>query len=77
MLCPFDFYTSFLRKMRFAFFVVPFLLTAPKLQAAQGTSGRLFVLSEGVGLGGVFVLEPPTAAKSRAETTVGVEPALI
>jgi hypothetical protein len=77
MLCPYDFYTSFLRKMRLAFFAMPFLLTAPKLQAAQGTNRRLFVLSEGVGLGGAFVLEPPAAAKSRAETTVGVEPALI
>jgi hypothetical protein len=73
MLCPFDFFTSLLRKMRFAFFAVAFLLMAPKLQAAQGTNGQLFVLSDGVGRDAALVLELPTAAKSRAETTVGGE----
>jgi hypothetical protein len=57
MLCPFDFLTSLLRKMPFAFFAVAFLLMAPRLQAARGTNGQLFVPGEGVGRDVAFVLE--------------------
>jgi hypothetical protein len=83
MLCPFDFFSGFLRKMQLAFFAMAFLLIAPSLQAAQETNGQpavretiltnLAVLSKSAGRGATFVLELPTAAKSRAETTVGVE----
>jgi hypothetical protein len=59
MLCPFDFFSSWVRKKRFAFFAAAFLLMAPKLQAAQGTNGQLFVLSEGGDQDAALVLELP------------------
>jgi hypothetical protein len=59
MLCSFDYFTSLLRKMRVAFSAEAFLLMAPKLQAARGTNGHLFVPGGGVGRGVALVLELP------------------
>jgi ABC-type Co2+ transport system permease subunit len=55
MLYSFDYFTSLLRKLRAAFSAVAFLLMAPKLPAARGTNGHLFVPGGGVAL----VLELP------------------